>query len=172
MCKNADSPYFEGKREMIKWKHRRSVDCVVGGYREHKDGGKIGSLLLGLYNAAGELHFIGHCSGFSDHDRVELLKQFEQLRSEESFGFEARMPGGESRWSAGKDLAWTAVQPGVVVDGIANVEFLDQAVNNWLPCHAGRKVKHYSSGDIHFIITPSLNCSITPLVILSKPKNL
>ena len=115
VCKNADSPYIEGKREMIKWKHRRSVDCVVGGYREHKDGGKIGSLLLGLYNDSGELHFIGHCSGFSDHDRVELLKQFEQLRSEESFGFEARMPGAESRWSAGKDLAWTPVEPGVVV---------------------------------------------------------
>lgn len=115
VCKNAAASYAEGKREMIKWKHRRSVDCVVGGYREHKDGGKIGSLLLGLYNAAGELHFIGHCSGFSDHDRVALLEQFEQLRSEESFGFEARMPGAESRWSGGKDLAWTPVQPGVVV---------------------------------------------------------
>jgi ATP-dependent DNA ligase len=115
VCKREDSRYVEGKREMIKWKHRRSVDCVVGGYREHKDGGKIGSLLLGLYNDDGELHFIGHCSGFSDHDRVELLKQFEQLRSEESFGFEARMPGAESRWSGGKDLSWTPVQPGVVV---------------------------------------------------------
>ncbi len=100
---------------MIKWKHRRSVDCVVGGYREHKDGGKIGSLLLGLYNSDGDLHFIGHCSGFSDHDRVELLKQFEALKADESFGDEARQPGGESRWSAGKDLSWTAVQPGVVV---------------------------------------------------------
>ena len=115
VCKREDAPYVEGKREMIKWKHRRSVDCVVGGYREHKDGGKIGSLLLGLYNDDGDLHFIGHCSGFSDHDRVELLEQFEKLRSEESFGFEARMPGGQSRWSAGKDLSWTPVKPGVVV---------------------------------------------------------
>ncbi|MGI9647589.1 MAG: ATP-dependent DNA ligase [Acidimicrobiia bacterium] len=115
VCKRDDSAYVEGKREMIKWKHRRSVDCVVGGYREHKDGGKIGSLLLGLYNDNGELHFIGHCSGFSDHDRVELLKQFEQLRSDESFGFEARMPGAQSRCSGGKDLSWTPVQPGVVV---------------------------------------------------------
>ena len=115
VCKREDAPYVEGKREMIKWKHRRSVDCVVGGYREHKDGGKIGSLLLGLYNDDGELHFIGHCSGFSDHDRVELLEQFEQLKSPESFGSEARMPGGQSRWSGGKDLSWTPVQPGVVV---------------------------------------------------------
>lgn len=115
VCKRENSTYVEGKREMVKWKHRRSVDCVVGGYREHKDGGKIGSLLLGLYNDSGDLHFIGHCSGFSDHDRFELLTQFEQLRSEESFGFEARMPGAQSRWSGGKDPAWTPVQPGVVV---------------------------------------------------------
>ena len=100
---------------MIKIKHRRSVDVVVGGYREHKDGGKIGSLLLGLYNSEGQLHFIGHCSGFSDHDRVELLAQFEQLAVGESFGEGARVPGGDSRWSSGKDLSWTPVEPGVVV---------------------------------------------------------
>ena len=89
---------------------------MVGGYREHKDGGKIGSLLLGLYDDNGELHFLGHCSGFSDHDRIEILNQFEQLRSDDSFGEHARMPGGESRWSAGKDLSWTPVLPGVVVE--------------------------------------------------------
>jgi ATP-dependent DNA ligase len=64
---------------MIKIKHRRTVDCVVGGYREHKDGGMIGSLLLGLYDENGELGFIGHCSGFSDHDRAEIFRQFEAL---------------------------------------------------------------------------------------------
>ena len=115
VAKALDSPYVEGKREMIKLKHRRSVDCIVGGYREHKDGGKIGSLLLGLYTGEGELHFIGHCSGFSDHDRVELLRQFEQLAAGESFGEGVRVPGGESRWSAGKGLSWTPVEPGVVV---------------------------------------------------------
>lgn len=115
IAKKLDSPYIEGKREMIKIKHRRSVDVVVGGYREHKDGGKIGSLLLGLYTDDGQLHFIGHCSGFSDHDRVALLHQFEQLAAGESFGEGVRVPGGESRWSAGKDLAWTPVKPGVVV---------------------------------------------------------
>jgi ATP-dependent DNA ligase len=116
IVKELDLGYVHGKRAMIKIKHRRSVDCVVGGYREHKDGGKIGSLLLGLYDHNGELHFIGHCSGFSDHDRVEILNQFEQLRSDDSFGEHARMPGGESRWSAGKDLSWTPVLPGVVVE--------------------------------------------------------
>jgi ATP-dependent DNA ligase len=117
ICKQADGTYIEDKRVWIKWKHRRDADCVVGGYRVHKDGDKIGSILLGVYNDAGELHFIGHCSGFSDHDRVELLHQFEQIRSDQSFGGdeEVRVPGGESRWSAGKDLSWIPVTPGVVV---------------------------------------------------------
>jgi ATP-dependent DNA ligase len=108
--------YQHGKRAMIKIKHRRTVDCVVGGFREHKDGDKIGSLLLGLYDDNSELHFIGHCSGFPDHDRVEIFERFKELVSDDSFGEEARAPGGQSRWSADKDLSWTPVQPGVVVE--------------------------------------------------------
>jgi ATP-dependent DNA ligase len=115
VAKELDAVYQGGKRAMVKVKHRRSVDVVVGGYRIHKDGDKIGSLLLGLYNDAEELHFIGHCSGFSNHDRTEMLARFEELRSEESFGSE-RMPGSESRWSSGKDMSWVPVQPGVVVE--------------------------------------------------------
>jgi ATP-dependent DNA ligase len=116
VAKRLDGAYVEGKRDMVKLKHRREVDCVVGGYRVHKDGDKIGSILLGLYDANQELHFIGHCSGFSDHDRTEMLRQLEQIRTEDSFGDEVRRPGGESRWSAGKDLSWVPVQPGVVVE--------------------------------------------------------
>jgi len=115
ICKRLDEPYVEGKRQWIKWKHRRSVDCVVGGYRVHKDGDKIGSLLLGLYDGVGELHFIGHCSGFSDRDRGEMLARFEELRDDRSFGEQARRPGAESRWTGGKDLSWVPVTPGVVV---------------------------------------------------------
>ena len=117
ICKQTDGTYKQDKRDWVKWKHRRDADCVVGGYRVHKDGDKIGSILLGLYNDDGELSFIGHCSGFSDHDRVELLKQFEQIRTEESFGGGdmTRAPGGESRWSQGKQMEWTPVDPGVVV---------------------------------------------------------
>ena len=115
VAKALDGIYVEGKREMIKLKHRRSVDCVVGGYRVHKDGDKIGSILLGLYHDSANLHFLGHCSGFSDQDRTELLHQFEQLRSEDSFGEEARRPGAQSRWSSGKDLSWVPVTPGVVL---------------------------------------------------------
>jgi ATP-dependent DNA ligase len=116
ICKQIDQPYLEDKRNWIKWKHRRTVDCVVGGYRVHKDGNKIGSLLLGLYNEEGQLHFIGHCSGFSDQDRVEILHQFEQLRTHDSFGDEVRRPGAESRWTGGKDLSWIPVEPGVVIE--------------------------------------------------------
>jgi ATP-dependent DNA ligase len=115
IAKMPDLAYQHGKRAMIKIKHRRTVDCVVGGFREHKDGGKIGSLLLGLYHDD-ELHFIGHCSGFADHDRVEIFKRFKELVADDSFGEEARAPGAMSRWSSDKDLSWTAVQPGVVVE--------------------------------------------------------
>lgn len=118
ICKQADGVYLEDKREWIKWKHRRDADCVVGGYRIHKDGDKIGSILLGLYNDAGDLHFIGHCSGFTNQDRVAILELLEQIRADESFGGDGgavRVPGGESRWSSGKDLSWIPVQPGVVV---------------------------------------------------------
>ncbi len=116
IAKVPDLPYQHGKRAMIKIKHRRTVDCVVGGFREHKDGGKIGSLLLGLHDGNGELHFIGHCSGFADHNRVEIFERFQKLIADDSFGEDTRVPGGLSRWSSDKDLSWTPVQPGVVVE--------------------------------------------------------
>ena len=120
IVKAEGEPYVEDKRNWIKWKHRRDADCVVGGYRVHKDGDKIGSILLGLYNDDGDLSFVGHCSGFSNHDRTELLHQLEQIRAEESFGGDApagdaRVPGAPSRWSGGKNMDWVPVEPGVVV---------------------------------------------------------
>lgn len=116
IAKDPGLTYQHGKRAMIKIKHRRTVDVVVGGFREHKDGDKIGSLLLGLYNDGGDFHFIGHCSGFPDVDRVEIYRRFLDLQAEESFDAAARAPGGESRWSAGKDSSWTPVRPGVVIE--------------------------------------------------------
>jgi len=116
IAKPLDQPYAHGKRAMIKIKHRRTADCVVGGYREHKDGGKIGSLLLGLYNDQGELHFIGHCSGFPDADRAAIFRRLQELKAEGSFGEEARAPGAISRWTGDKDLSWTPIEPGVVVE--------------------------------------------------------
>jgi ATP-dependent DNA ligase len=116
IAKRPELAYQHGKRAMIKIKHRRTIDVVVGGFREHKDGSKIGSLLLGLYNDSGDFHFIGHCSGFPNADRVEIYDRFMELRSDDSFDEKARAPGGPSRWSAGKDSSWTPVQPGVVVE--------------------------------------------------------
>ena len=116
IAKDPDGTYQSGKRAMIKIKHRRTIDVVVGGFREHKDGGKIGSLLLGLYNDRGEFHFIGHCSGFPDTDREEIYRRFLELVADDSFDETARAPGGQSRWSGGKDSSWTPIVPGVVVE--------------------------------------------------------
>ncbi len=118
VAKRRRGPYLEGKRDMVKVKHRRTVDCVVGGYRVSEEGGGIGSILLGLYDGQGRLHFLGHCSGFRERDRAALLAQFAPIRSADSFGAEGevRRPGAESRWSAGKDLSWVPVEPGVVVE--------------------------------------------------------
>lgn len=116
IAKKPHLTYQPGKRSMIKIKHRRTIDVVVGGFREHKDGGKIGSLLLGLYNKDGDFHFIGHCSGFPDVDRVEIYERFMELQTDDSFDETARAPGSPSRWSSGKDNSWTPVQPGVVVE--------------------------------------------------------
>jgi ATP-dependent DNA ligase len=116
IAKDPELGYQHGKRAMIKIKHRRTIDVVVGGFREHKDGGKIGSLLLGLYNDSGDFHFIGHCSGFPNTDRVEIYERFVELIADDSFDGAARAPGGPSRWSGDKDSSWTPVQPGVVIE--------------------------------------------------------
>lgn len=116
VAKRLDGPYLEGERAMVKVKHRRTADVIVGGYRVHKDGGKVGSLLLGLYNTAGQLHFIGHCSGFGDANRTALLERLRPLEQDSSFGEDARHPGAPSRWSAGKDLSWIPVRPEFVCE--------------------------------------------------------
>jgi ATP-dependent DNA ligase len=116
IAKKPDGEYQSGKRAMLKIKHRRTVDVVVGGFREHKDGGKIGSLLLGLYNDRGEFHFMGHCSGFPDTDRTDIYRRFLELATGESFDETARAPGAPSRWTGGKDSSWAPVEPGVVVE--------------------------------------------------------
>jgi ATP-dependent DNA ligase len=122
VAKAMDRPYAEGRREMIKVKHRRTLDCVVGGYRLHKDGRRVGSLLLGLYDRTGELHFIGHCSSFSDAEAAALLEALRQLEpgtddpSPAGFGEHARHPGAQSRWSSGKELDFVAVRPDLVIE--------------------------------------------------------
>ena len=116
VCKRLDEVYREGERAMVKVKHRRTADCVIGGYRVHKAGDRVGSLLLGLYNDADELHFIGHCSGFRDADRVALLERLRGYEPQDAFGEAARRPGEPSRWTGDKDLAWVPVEPVLVCE--------------------------------------------------------
>jgi ATP-dependent DNA ligase len=116
VAKRLDDAYAEGERRMLKIKHRRSVDTVVGGYRLHKDGDKIGALLLGMYDADGQLHFVGHTSSFSAADRTAMLAEFEQLEADSSFGEQARRPEHEHRWSGQRLKHWVPVAPVVVAE--------------------------------------------------------
>ncbi len=114
--------YRPGARAMIKIKHARTADCVVGGFRWHKDGaGIVGSLLLGLYDDRHRLHHVGVTSSFTMAKRRELAALLEPLRADAlvdhpwrdwagSGALGTRMPGGQSRWSAGKDLSWEPVR--------------------------------------------------------------
>ena len=110
--------YTPGKRAMLKVKHVRTADCVVAGFRWYKDtDDAVGSLLLGLYDDKGELHHVGVTSAFTAATRKSLATLLAPLRKNaldhhpwRSWNTEAaattRMPGGQSRWSAGKDLSW------------------------------------------------------------------
>jgi len=118
IAKPADAPYQPGKRAMIKVKHARTADCVVAGFRWHKTGkDAVGSLLLGLYDGRGALQHVGVTSSFTMAMRKQLVRELAPLRKSalakhpwrswaqaEAGG--GRMPGGQSRWSAGKDLSW------------------------------------------------------------------
>jgi ATP-dependent DNA ligase len=119
MAKHEETTYQPGKRAMIKVKHARTADCVVAGFRWHKQGpGQlVGSLLLGLYDAKGALHHVGVTSSFSMAVRRELATELAPLRDKAldfhpwrewaaAMDGSTRMPGGQSRWSQGKDLSW------------------------------------------------------------------
>ncbi|HLZ45455.1 MAG TPA: ATP-dependent DNA ligase [Gemmatimonadales bacterium] len=118
VAKPLAAPYQPGKRAMFKIKHVRTADCVVAGFRWHKSGkDAVGSLLLGLYDDAGTLQHVGVTSSFTMAMRKQLVKELAPLRNDalqhhpwrEWAGAQAgssRMPGGQSRWSAGKDLSW------------------------------------------------------------------
>ena len=118
IAKPEKQPYAPGKRAMLKIKHARTADCVVAGFRWHKSGrDAIGSLLLGLYDENDTLHHVGVTASFSMVARKALVTELEPLRKKaleshpwrawaEGDGGGQRMPGGHSRWSAGKDLSW------------------------------------------------------------------
>lgn len=114
IAKRLDLRYVPGERVMVKVKHRRTADCVVAGYRVHKDGKGIGSLLLGLYDDR-RLHYVGHTSSFKAAERRELLERLAPLRTEHSFEGEGG-PGGPSRWRPEQDTEFVALRPELVCE--------------------------------------------------------
>ncbi len=106
IAKRLDGPYLPGKREMVKVKHHRDADCVAMGYRIHKSGEGIGSILLGLYRPDGELQMVGGAASFTAKDRLKLLADLEPLRE----GDEVR-EGDPSRWNSAADKRWIPVRP-------------------------------------------------------------
>ncbi len=130
IAKPLASPYQPGKRIMHKIKHRRTADCVVGGFRWHKNGwgSEVGSLLLGLHDTSGVLHHVGVASSFSMKHRVELLEQLAPWRASElnshpwkSWRTESthagkRLPAAASRWNRGKKLDWQPLRTDLVAE--------------------------------------------------------
>jgi ATP-dependent DNA ligase len=134
IAKPPSGAYEPDKRVMFKVKHERDCDCVVAGFRWHKKGERtlIGSLLLGLFNDSGVLQHVGVCASFTLEKRRELVEFLAPYRKdalanhpwkgwaehEQSTGDggEHRMPGGQSRWSQGKDLSWEPLRPELVVE--------------------------------------------------------
>jgi ATP-dependent DNA ligase len=133
IAKRLAEPYQPGKRAMLKIKHQRTADCVVAGFRWHKNGPgtHVGSLLLGLFDDVGTLHHVGITSSFTWDRRAALVAELEPLRenaveghpwgdwAEWAAAAEAsgqRVPGATSRWNRGKDLSWEALRPERVVE--------------------------------------------------------
>ncbi len=133
IAKDAAAAYEPGKRRMLKVKHARTADCVVAGFRWHKNGRgtHVGSLILGLFDAEGVLHHVGVTSSFRWDRRAELLQELAPLREGalEAHPWRAwatwatvegetaqRMPGATSRWNRGKDLSWEPLRPERVVE--------------------------------------------------------
>jgi ATP-dependent DNA ligase len=133
MAKPIAGAYEPDKRVMLKVKHERDCDCVVAGFRWHKNGERtaVGSLLLGLFDESGALQHVGVCASFTQQKRRELVEYLSPFRGDalinhpwssskthetDSPNGEHRMPGGQSRWSQGKDLSWEPLRPELVVE--------------------------------------------------------
>ena len=130
MAKPADQPYQQDKRVMWKVKHERTADCVVAGFRWHKDGEGVGSLLLGLHDDDGNLHHVGVASSFTAARRRELVDELAPLRdgaledhpwrewadAQAQAQATGKMPGGNSRWNAQKDLTWEPLRVELVAE--------------------------------------------------------
>lgn len=130
IAKDPKGVYQPDKRVQLKVKHKRTADCVVGGFRMHKSGDGVGSMLLGLYDDEGELHHVGVASSFTAVRRKELLATLEPLQADATKGHPwqewieyaeqakatEKKPGGFSRWNADKDLSFVPVRAELVVE--------------------------------------------------------
>ncbi len=128
VAKPLDGTYQPGKRALIKVKHQRTADCAVAGYRIHKDGQGVGSLLLGLFDADGDMHSVGVAASFSAKRRAELLAELEPQTHDSLDGHPWRQwaerdgdaagtaTSGGSRWNAGKDLSFVPIRMGLVAE--------------------------------------------------------
>jgi len=132
MAKPNSGAYESDKRVMLKVKHERDCDCVVAGFRWHKQGERtaVGSLLLGLFDDSGALQHVGVCASFTQEKRHQLAEYLAPYRqnaleghpwkhwaAEQGSGEAGhRMPGGQSRWSQGKDLSWEPLRPELVAE--------------------------------------------------------
>lgn len=110
IAKRLDGRYVPGKREMVKVKHGRDADCVVMGYRIHKSGSGVGSMLLGLYDAGGELQMVGGAASFTAKDRLRLLDELEPLATG------AVNDGEPTRWNSAGDKSWIPIRPEKVAE--------------------------------------------------------
>ena len=131
IAKKLDDPYCEDQRVGIKVKHERTADCAVAGFRWHKSGDVVGSLLLGLYDEAGTLHHVGVVGAFPMAKRRELVEEIAPLREKAVDGHPwgdwaaaaaehassgQRMPGATSRWNSGRDLSWVPLKVERVIE--------------------------------------------------------
>lgn len=132
VAKPSEGVYEANKRVMLKVKHERDCDCIVAGFRWYKDAKNeaVGSLLLGLFDESGSLQHVGVCASFAKEKRRELLGYLTPYRknalnnhpwaswadADATSNGEHRMPGGQSRWSQGKDLSWEPLRPELVVE--------------------------------------------------------
>ena len=112
IAKRLDGDYIPGKREMVKVKHARDADCVAIGYRIHKSGEGVGSILLGLYRDDGELQMVGGAASFTVKDRGRLLAELEPLRK----GDDVVYDGEPSRWNSAADKRWIPIRPEKVAE--------------------------------------------------------
>jgi ATP-dependent DNA ligase len=111
IAKDCEAPYRPGERKgMVKVKRLRTIDTVVVGWRPGKEEGTVGSLILGLYDKKGELHVVGHTSGFKAKEKRELADKLAPYETGE------RGSGDPSRWDAGRELEWITLRPELVVE--------------------------------------------------------